>query len=84
MEETRCLFVEILMIIGKVGGSVLEVPMCLKSDAACVQLVPCALGTCLPGSYPVLLYGHVYGLNCVLWFFTLKSLCTRTFRSVNL
>lgn len=39
MEETRCLFVEILMVMGKVGESVLEVPTCLKADAAHVHLV---------------------------------------------
>lgn len=44
MEEIRCLLVEILMVIGKVGESVLEVPTCLKPEAACVQLVPCASG----------------------------------------
>lgn len=79
MEETRCLFVEILMVKGKVGESVLQVPTCLKPDASCVQLVLCALGTCLPRSCLVLLYRHVYGLKCPCVFFPLRSPCTRTF-----
>lgn len=78
MEETRCLFVEIVMVIGKVGESVLEVPMCLKPDAACVQLVLCASGLASQAVVRCFSMG-----TSIVWivhdgFFPLKSPCTRT------